>query len=200
MLRALLPCLPPIVAVLLAAGCGASQGPAQESPDTGTVGSESTIGPPPAPTPPVGALEMDVDGVRADPTGEYWIVLLKERQSGRYLPIWVGPLEATAIAVELQGIPMSRPQTHDLLESVISHLDGRVVHVVITKLLDDTFYAEIVLTKDGDTRKVDARPSDAIALALRSQAPVYADPAVLEVAGLDLEPVNGESNDLPALD
>ena len=200
MLRALVPCLPPILAVLLAAGCSASQEPPQASSETGTLGSESTPEPPLAPTPPVGAVEMDVDAVRADPTGEYGIVLLKERVSGRYLPIWVGPLEATAIAVELQGIPMSRPQTHDLLESVISHLDGRVVHVVITKLLDDTFYAKIVLIKDGDIRNVDARPSDAIALALRSEAPVFADPAVLEVAGLDLEPVNGESNDLPALE
>ena len=143
---------------------------------------------------------MDVDGVRADPTGEYGIVLLKERKSGRYLPIWVGPLEATAIAVELRNIPMARPQTHDLLDSVIARLDGRVAHVVITDLLDGTFYAEIILTKDGDARKIDARPSDAIALALRSEAPVFADESVLELAGLELEPVNGESEDLSVLD
>ena len=133
---------------------------------------------------------MEIDSVRANELGPY--VLLREKEGSRYLPIWVGPLEANAIAIKLEQVPLDRPLTQDLLHSMILYLGGRVAHVVITQLLGDTFYAKIVLNKEGQILEVDSRPSDAIALALRAEVPVYADESVLDKASFVPQPLNGE--------
>ena len=139
----------------------------------------------PSSVPAPGMPEMEIDSVRSGPSGIF--VLLKEKRGSRYLPIGIGPAEATAMAIKLEQIPVSRPQTHDLLDSMIGHLGGRVIHVVITDLIEDTFYAKIVLTKDGETLEVDSRPSDAIALSLRAQVPIYADESVLKSASFRVD-------------
>ena len=182
--------------------CGGSDSTPTASP---TVAPPPTATPTPAPTPSVtavpvpssGVSEMEIDSIRPDPTGAYGIVLLREKESGRYLAIWIGLLEAAAIAEKLQGLQTPRPLTHDLLDSIIKDLGGRVAHVIITDLLGDTFHAKIVLTRNGDLLEVDARPSDAIALALRAEVPVYAHDSVLDVAGFELGPLNGESQEAP---
>ena len=139
---------------------------------------------------------MEIDSVRTASRTPA-IVLLKEKEGSLYLAIGVGPAEATAIAVRLEAIQAPRPLTHNLLNSMISHLGGRVIHIVITDLLADTFYAKIIVSKDGDLLKVDSRPSDAVALALWAEVPVYADESMLEKAGFVLKSLNGESEDVP---
>lgn len=132
--------------------------------------------------------EMEVDSVRTDAIGPF--VLLREKLGARGLQIWIGGLEATAIAVKLREIPMPRPLTQDLLNSMISDLGGVVRHVVITDLIDNTFYAKIVLSKNGTTMEVDSRPSDAIALSLRAGVPVYVEESVLKKASIVLGQMN----------
>ena len=127
---------------------------------------------------------MEIDSVQSDQSGPF--VLLRDKGSGRYLAIGIGPLEATAIAVKLREIPVERPLTSDLLNSMISDLGGRLRHVIITDLVGDVFYARIVLSQDGNTLQVDSRPSDALALALRAQVPVFADESVLKKASFVL--------------
>jgi hypothetical protein len=116
------------------------------------------------------------------------VVMLKEKQDGRYLPIWIGHFEADAIAIPLQNMQVSRPLTHDLLRSVISALGARVISVVINDLADDTFFAKLVLDADGRHLEIDSRPSDAIALAVRIGVPIYVAESVLDRAGVKLDP------------
>ena len=132
--------------------------------------------------------EMEVDSVRTDVIGPF--VLLREKQGARGLQIWIGGLEATAIAVKLREISIPRPLTQDLLNSMISDLGGVVRHVVITDLIDNTFYAKIVLSKNGTVMEVDSRPSDAIALSLRAGVPVYVEESVLKRASIVLGQMN----------
>src|SRR5437870_4586222 len=101
------------------------------------------------------------------------VVMLKDRETGRYLPIWIGHFEADAIAIPMQKVPVSRPLTHDLLWNTIKGMDGTLQHIVIHDLADETFYARLVIFQDGQTREVDARPSDAIALAIRAEVPIF---------------------------
>ena len=136
---------------------------------------------------------MVVDRVRGDPTRGAGIVVLRGKGNGRYLVIGIGPSETLAIAVELEEVEMPRPLTHDLLASVIARLRGRLAHVIIVDLRANTFYAKLVLTRNGDVLEVDSRPSDAIALALRSEVPVYVDESVLQRAGIVADELNGES-------
>ena len=132
-------------------------------------------------------IEVTIDSVRVSLMSQHRIVVLREENGERYLPIWIGPFEADAITIQLQGIEVARPMTHDLLRQLIETLDGEVVYVVISDLQNDTFYAKIVLNVHGDTIEVDSRPSDAVALAVRVDAPIYVDDDVMDRAGMEPE-------------
>ena len=145
-------------------------------------------------------MEMVIDSIRVSLMNYQRVVILKEKDSDRYLPIWIGPAEADAIAVKLQDVSVPRPLTHDLLHSVLESLGAAVEHIVVTDLNNDTFYAKIIIKSDGHEVEVDSRPSDALALAVRTQVPIYADEGVLEKAGVLLDkdtgrPVDEEGNE-----
>lgn len=128
-------------------------------------------------------IEVTIDSVRVSLMSQHRVVILREVGSERFLPIWIGPFEADAITIELQGVDVPRPLTHDLLANMIDVLGAQVSHVVVSDLRNDTFYATIVLDVDGDMLEVDSRPSDAIALAVRVNAPVFVAEHVMEQAG-----------------
>ncbi|SRR5579875_2904238 len=132
-------------------------------------------------------VEMVVESVRVNLQTYQRVVVLKEKGSERYLPIWIGNSEADAIVIQLQSVPVPRPQTHDLLKTVISELGAKVTRVVVNDLADDVFYARVNIDIDGRHVEIDSRPSDAIALAVRIQAPIYAEDSVLEKAGVALD-------------
>jgi uncharacterized protein len=132
-------------------------------------------------------VEMVVESVRVNLQTYQRVVVLKEKASDRYLPIWIGNNEADAIVIQLQNVPVPRPQTHDLLKSIVSQLGAKVNHIVVNDLSEDVFYARIAIDLDGRQFEIDSRPSDAIALAVRVQAPIYAEDTVLEKAGVALE-------------
>lgn len=137
-------------------------------------------------------IEMTVDSIRVSLMNYQRVVILKEKSAERYLPIWIGPAEADAIAVKLQGVSVPRPLTHDLLCSVIDTLGANVNSIVVSDLKNDTFYAKIVLTVDGEQLEVDSRPSDALALAVRTEVPIYVDELVLDKAGILLDRETGK--------
>ena len=132
-------------------------------------------------------IEMSVEFVRVSMQNYNRVVILKEKESERYLLIWIGPAEAEAIAMRLGDVQPPRPQTHDLLRNIIESLDAQVSHVLVNDLNNDTFYARIVLDANGRTVEIDSRTSDAIALAVRAQVPIYAEESVLERAGILLD-------------
>jgi bifunctional DNase/RNase len=123
------------------------------------------------------------------------VVILREKDSERYLCIWIGPAEADAIAVQLQDVAVARPLTHDLLRQVIDQLGAQVSHILVNDLANDTFYAKIVLDVNGSSMEVDSRPSDAIALAVRAKVPIFADESVLDRAGVLIDK-DGETIEL----
>ncbi len=127
-------------------------------------------------------IEMTIKGLMVDPITNMPIVILRDKEGQRVLPIWVGIFEANAIALQIENIATPRPMTHDLLRNVIEDLKASVQKVVVSDLQDNTFYALIYLTLNGDTLAVDARPSDAIALALRTRAPIFVEDAVIDHA------------------
>ncbi|MEO6044266.1 MAG: bifunctional nuclease family protein [Tepidiformaceae bacterium] len=131
--------------------------------------------------------ELSIESIRLSLMNYQRVVILREKESDRYLPIWIGPAEADAIAVRLQDVAVARPLTHDLLRNMIEQLGGRVSYIVVSDLSNDTFFARIVLDVKGETMEVDSRPSDAIALAVRAQAPIYAEESVLDRAGVVLD-------------
>jgi bifunctional DNase/RNase len=131
-----------------------------------------------------GLVEMVVESVRVHMLSSRHVVILKEAARDRYLPIWIGPWEASAIAMKLQGLTPERPLTHDLFTTTLEALGARIERVVISELADETFHARIILERDGKTLEVDARPSDALALAVRSKVRIFAADAVLEQAAL----------------
>jgi uncharacterized protein len=133
-------------------------------------------------------VEVAIDSVRISLMSQHRIVVLKDLESSRYLPIWIGPFEADAITIELQGVEVARPLTHDLLRTVVDKMGGEVEHVAITDLKNDTFYAEISLQVNGDRLNIDSRPSDAIALAVRTHVPVYVSDEVMQQAAITPEP------------
>ncbi len=135
-----------------------------------------------------GRSEVVVESVRVHMLSSQHVVILKEIGRDRYLPIWIGPWEANAIAMRLQGVEPERPLTHDLLASLMRDLGARVREVDIVGLEAETFFARIVLEAGGRIHEVDARPSDALALAVRTGAPVFAADDVLERAGVRPEP------------
>jgi len=137
-------------------------------------------------------LEMTIDSIRVSPMNYQRVVILKEKDADRYLPIWIGPAEADAIAVKLQDLSVPRPLTHDLLRTVIDALGGSVQHILVNELHNDTFYAKITIQANGTTKEIDCRPSDAVALAVRAQVPIFVDESVLDKAGILLDKETGK--------
>jgi uncharacterized protein len=131
--------------------------------------------------------EMVIYGVSFDMVGKQPIVLLKTAEGNTFLPIWIGHPEAAAILMKLQGAQTPRPMTHDLLTEVLAQLEARVVRIAVTELRDNTFYALITVAVNGTEIEIDSRPSDAIALAVRSDAPIFAAEAVIEESGIEFE-------------
>jgi len=127
-------------------------------------------------------IEMTIKGLMVDPITNMPIVILKDMQGERVLPIWVGIFEANAIALQVENIATPRPMTHDLLRNIIKDLEAHVDRVVVSDLKDNTFYAVIHLTVRGENVAIDARPSDAIALALRTRSPILVDESVIDNA------------------
>ena len=125
-------------------------------------------------------VKMEIKGLLMDPVSNMPVVILRDSNDGLFLPIWVGLFEANAIALEMEKISTPRPMTHDLLKNVLTELDTRVDRVVINDLRDNTFFARIHLTRGGTRFDIDSRPSDAIALALRSRAEIFVEEEVLE--------------------
>ena len=129
-------------------------------------------------------IKVTIDTVRASLLSQHRVVVLKEEGLERYLAIWIGPYEADAITIKLQGVEIARPLTHDLLEQSIDKLGAQVSHILVNDLHDDTFYARVVMDRDGERLELDSRPSDAIALAVRVQAPIFVSESVMERAGV----------------
>src|SRR5579872_3841455 len=132
-------------------------------------------------------IEMTVESVRINLQTSQRVVILKATRQERYLFIWIAHSEAYAIAIELQGTSSQRPLTHDLLKNVIQDLGAKIESVVISDLIEDIFYARLVLDANGRHVEVDSRPSDAIALAVRAKTPIFVEESVLERAGVALE-------------
>ena len=132
-------------------------------------------------------VEMSIYGVSFDLVGKQPIVLLKTAEGNRYLPIWIGHSEAAAILMKLQGAVAPRPLTHDLLVNMLGELDVDVVRVTVTELRENTFYALITLRCNGREVEIDSRPSDALALAVRTNAPIFAADKVIEESAIEFE-------------
>jgi bifunctional DNase/RNase len=127
-------------------------------------------------------VEMSVKGLMVDPVTNMPIVILRDAENQRVLPIWVGPVEANAIALQIENIAPPRPMTHDLLRNLLADLGATLARVIVADLRENTFYAYLELHRGGEVQLVDARPSDAIALAIRTKAPVFVDTKVLDQA------------------
>jgi bifunctional DNase/RNase len=132
-------------------------------------------------------VELSLIGVRVELPSNQPIVLLKELEGERYLPIWIGAVEATAIAFALQGIQTPRPMTHDLMRDILNESQIQVERILISELVEQTFFAVIRMSQNGRSTEVSSRPSDAIALAVRINAPIFAAEEVLEQAGIELK-------------
>jgi bifunctional DNase/RNase len=144
-------------------------------------------------------IEVTVDRILLNPIAEYRVVILKEIGAERYLPIYIGRFEADAIAIRLQGHEHHRPLTHDLLNNVIAELGGEVSHILVNDMRNDTFYARIFVNVNGQQLDIDSRPSDAIALAVRCNAPIFVEEEVMKT-GITPEPDISESGDGEELD
>jgi hypothetical protein len=131
--------------------------------------------------------EMVIYGVSFDVIGKQPIVLLKTVDSNRFLPIWIGHPEAAAILIKLQGTELPRPMTHDLMTSLIGQLDAEIQKITVTGLKNNTFYAALTLLRDGEEIEVDARPSDALALAVRTDAPIFAADDLIDENAIEFE-------------
>ncbi len=129
-------------------------------------------------------IEMVIDSIRVSMMNYHRVVLLKEKAGNRFLPIWIGPAEADAIAVKMRGVNVPRPLTHDLLRSVIDTLGAKVNFIIVYDLKNDVFYAKINLDVNGGRVEVDSRPSDALALAVRVEVPIYVEEVVMDKAGI----------------
>ena len=129
-------------------------------------------------------IEMELTGVRVELPTNQPIILLRERDGERYLPIWIGAAEAAAIALSLQGVVTPRPMTHDLLKNILEDLAVQVQRIVVTELRDSTFYASIEMQRAAESFEVSSRPSDAIALAVRMAIPIFASEEVLDEAAI----------------
>lgn len=133
---------------------------------------------------PIAAIEVELVGVRVELPSKNPIVLLREREGERFLPIWIGPSEAQAIAFALQGIVTQRPMTHDLMKMLLDALNVRVERVEVTDFQEGTFFADLSVAGGGETKVISCRPSDAVALAVRMGVPLFVQPHVLDEAGI----------------
>ena len=133
------------------------------------------------------AIEMVIDSIRSSLMNDQRVVILKEKEADRYLPIWIGPAEASAIAMELQGMKAQRPLTHDLLKQVLVGLGGDLRRVFISAVKENTYFAELLIRRDDHVFQVDARPSDSIALALRMRAPIFTSEQLLDQSGVEAD-------------
>jgi bifunctional DNase/RNase len=131
--------------------------------------------------------EMVIYGVSFDLVGKQPIVLLKTADGNKFLPIWIGHAEAAAILMKLQGASTPRPMTHDLMADMLEQLDAEVTRITVTELRDNTFYASITVQQNGSELEIDSRPSDAIAIAVRSEAPIFAAERVIEESAIEFE-------------
>src|SRR5689334_11234181 len=131
--------------------------------------------------------EMVIYGVSFDLVGKQPIVLLKTADGNKFLPIWIGHPEAAAILMKLQGASTPRPMTHDLVTAMLGELDAQVVRITVTELKENTFYASITVQQNGSEIEIDSRPSDAIALAVRADAPIFAAEEVIEESAIEFE-------------
>jgi len=138
-------------------------------------------------------IETVVKSIRFNRITNHRVVLLKEVSGERYLPIWIGNFEAEAIAMQLQGVESPRPLPYDLMRAMVSELSGSIAHVIVNDLSMDVFYARVIVNVDGRTIELDSRPSDAIALAVRSGSPIYVNEDVMERAGVNLEDDESQS-------
>lgn len=129
-------------------------------------------------------IEVVVESIRISLVSQHRIVMLKELDNERQLPIWIGPFEADAITIELQDVKVARPVTHDLLKNIISEMGGRVSHVLIKALQDSVFHASLFIDVDGELNEIDCRSSDAIALAVRVKVPIFVNTEVMDEAGI----------------
>ncbi len=142
-------------------------------------------------------VEVTIDSIRVSLMSQHRVVILKDIDSERYLPIWIGPCEADAITVELQEVEVARPLTHDILTNVIQELGADVSHILVRDLRDDVFYAFIVLDQNGTRLEVDTRPSDALAVAVRVSVPIFVEDDVMDQAGIVPEPeMEAEDSDV----
>ena len=132
-------------------------------------------------------VEMTIYGVSFDLVGKQPIVFLKTADGNKFLPIWIGHPEAAAILMKLQGASTPRPMTHDLVTEMLSQLDAQVVRITVTELKENTFYASITVQQNGSEIEIDSRPSDAIALAVRAEAPIFAADDVIEESAIEFE-------------
>ncbi len=135
-------------------------------------------------------VRVTIDSIKVSLISHHRVVVLKELEAERYLPIWIGPFEADAITTKLQGVEVPRPLTHDLLKSLIQEMGATVSHVLVSDLRDETFYGRIILELNGRLLEIDSRPSDALALAVRASAPIYVEDSVMLKASI--EPILGE--------
>ena len=131
--------------------------------------------------------EMVIYGVSFDLVGKQPIVLLKTAGGNKFLPIWIGHPEAAAILMKLQGATTPRPMTHDLLTDMLGQLEAKIIKIAVTELRENTFYAQITVQQDGSEVEIDSRPSDAIALAIRADAPIFAADEVIEESAIEFE-------------
>lgn len=136
-------------------------------------------------------MELVIDSIRVSLLNHQRVVILKQKNSDRYLPIWIGPPEADAIAVRLQQVSVPRPLTHDLLHNSIRDLGGDIDHVMVSSMENDTYYATIVVKQGGKTVEIDARPSDALALAVRAGVQIFAAPSLMDKCGVRLDKESG---------
>jgi hypothetical protein len=132
-------------------------------------------------------IEVEIDSIRVSLMSEHRVIVLKSLESELYLPIWIGPYEAEAIAIRLKNVDISRPLTHDLLNNVIGEMGGNISHILVNDLRDDTFYALITVDVNGATLEIDSRPSDAIALAVRAGVPIFVAERVMDRASITPE-------------
>jgi len=138
-------------------------------------------------------IETVVESIRVSLVTQHRVVILKEVTGERHLPIWIGPFEAEAIAMELQSMVSARPLPYDLMKTIVGEMGGVIQQVLVTDLAQDVFYARIIIDQDGKRIEIDSRPSDAIALAVRVKVPILVDESVMEKAGVTLDPEGEET-------
>jgi uncharacterized protein len=139
-------------------------------------------------------IEVKIDSLRVSLTNQQRIIVLKQVDGDRFLPIWIGPYEAEAITIALQEIEVSRPQTHDLIKNTITSLEAQLTKVIIKSLKDDIFYGELIIESNGKELKVDSRPSDAIAIAVRAHVPIMVSAKVMDDASIIPEEVDPDED------